>query len=321
MSVGEQSLPELEVLTEGLASVLAAGGVTGLPVTVVERREGASGSFPSELVVCRLGDRQEELKLHCKYSSQPDRHFLHGVRQGVAYEATVYRDLLRCVPLPVARFYGSYADAEGRTWLVLGHLDGAERIAKTDERNLPLAARWIGRFHALGEEIAAAGAPHAMPRYDADFYLGWMRRTQEFAAALPEHLPWLDRLAEGFSGVAERLLGAPATVIHGEFYPVNLVVANGVVYPVDWESAAVAAGEIDLVTLTEGWPDEIVKDCERAYCEARWLDGAPDGFESLVEHVRIYVAVRWLGDRSEWTVRAGGSFEELRELGERLGLL
>jgi hypothetical protein len=51
------------------------------------------------------------------------------------------------------------------------------------------------------------------------------------------------------------------------------------IYPVDWESAAVAAGEIDLAALTEGWPPGFVEQCELEYQRARWPEGPPTGFE------------------------------------------
>ena len=50
-----------------------------------------------------------------------------------------------------------------------------------------------------------------------------------------------------------QLLAAPRTMIHGEFYPGNILYEKGRICPVDWESAAIAAGELDLAALTEGW--------------------------------------------------------------------
>ena len=48
-------------------------------------------------------------------------------------------------------------------------------------------------------------------------------------------------------------------MIHGEYYPHNILFQSGVVRPVDWETAALAPGEIDLATLCEGWPPEEIR--------------------------------------------------------------
>ena len=82
-------------------------------------------------------------------------------------------------------------------------------------------------------------------------------------------------LATTFEERASELTSAPQTIIHGEYYPKNILVREGEIFPVDWESAAVAAGEIDLASLTEGWPEEDKRVCQAEYCAARWPNGAP----------------------------------------------
>jgi thiamine kinase-like enzyme len=117
-------------------------------------------------------------------------------------------------------------------------------------------------------------------------------------------------------------LAAP-TVIHGEFYPANILMQGESVCPVDWESAAVAAGEIDLATVTEDWPDEYVEECNRVYCQARWPDGAPAAFERTLLAAQLYLWFRWLGDEQEVTTCAGVEWclERIRTVAERLGLI
>jgi len=67
---------------------------------------------------------------------------------------------------------------------------------------------------------------------------------------------------------------------------------------VDWQSAAIAAGEVDLASLTHSRPRQMVQKCEREYCESRWPKGAPDDFEERLEAARVYMNLRWLGDPS-----------------------
>jgi len=112
------------------------------------------------------------------------------------------------------------------------------------------------------------------------------------------------------------------TIIHGEYYPKNVLYRDGIIYPVDWESAAIAAGEIDLACLTDRWPADTVRECERAYQQSRWPDGAPAAFAQRLAAARLYIHLRWLGDRPEWTTRQQyWRFDHLRSVGEQLGLI
>jgi hypothetical protein len=64
--------------------------------------------------------------------------------------------------------------------------------------------------------------------------------------------------------------------------------------------------------------------CDLAYGERAWDDDVwpADGARRL-DAARLYVNLRWLGDRESWTVRpsARRRFTELRRLGDRLELL
>jgi hypothetical protein len=59
----------------------------------------------------------------------------------------------------------------------------------------------------------------------------------------------------------------------------NNLSLHGRIYPVDWESTAVAIGEIDLASLVERWPVTTVGRCINAYISARWPHGESAGFE------------------------------------------
>ena len=68
----------------------------------------------------------------------------------------------------------------------------------------------------------------------------------------------------------EALLSLPKTVIHGEFYASNVLVAEGSegtrVAPVDWELAAAAPGAIDIAALVSGnWPEADREEIVAAY--------------------------------------------------------
>ena len=119
------------------------------------------------------------------------------------------------------------------------------------------------------------------------------------------------------------LLAPSPTIIHSEYYPMNILLQEGMIRPVDWESAAIAAGEIDLASLTENWPTNIVQECELDYQRARWPAGPPADFERTLGAAQFYLSFRWLGDRPAWTTHESNlwRFERLRSVGERLQLI
>lgn len=267
----------------------------------------------------------QEVELFCKYSGR-EFDSCHGHRGSVAYEAEVYRHLLVRTNVASPRFIAAGdIDGEGQTCLVLEALADVERTTEdvAPEAALVKAAGEIGAFHAAVARLCGDRWPSFLRRYDRDYYVGWIRRTSLYAGAWHERFPWLARLCERAEAMMDPLLAAKQTVIHGELYPHNILCGGGRVYLIDWQSTAVAAGEIDLATLTEKWPDEMVQQCEQAYRSARWPDGAPVAFEPTLAAARLYLVFRWLGDRPEWTMKARSEwgFEQLRKLAEHLGLI
>jgi hypothetical protein len=209
-------------------------------------------------------------------------------------------------------------------WLILEYFRKCLRVEDSpDPAVLAAAARWLGRFHRTNEALCSAASFPFLNRHNAEYYLGWADRTSLFAGELHQRFPWLPTLCRRSEEILAALLEPPATVIHGEYYPNNILFHHRMVYPVDWEATAVAVGEIDLTSLTEGWPPEFVAEAEAAYCSTRWPEGPPADFEPKLEAARLYWLFRWLGDRPERTTHQKElvRFERLGILGERLGLI
>jgi aminoglycoside/choline kinase family phosphotransferase len=120
---------------------------------------------------------------------------------------------------------------------------------------------------------------------------------------------------------APELAARASTFIHGEYYPPNVLVHGGAIRPVDWESAAIGLGEIDIAMLTEDWPSEVAAECVRAYWEARWPEGPPDDAGWALDMARLYVEFRWLGDSWRRTERESpeARIRALEELTSRIG--
>jgi hypothetical protein len=311
-------LPDRDALEHGLGVLLHQGGCR--TVELLDRHvHRESSTFPIEVVTCRI-DAGERLELLCKYSANRE-HDAHGHRGGVAYEASVYRHVLRSCGLSVPRFRGSYEDpTSGWTWLVMDYLEGAETA--DSPAGVVRAADWIGRFHAAWEGSAIRSVVMPLRIYERAYYMGWARRTVDFAGPDLAELSWLPALCDRFGEIAAVLLERPQTVIHGEYYPLNVLVDVRNVYPVDWEAAAIGPGEIDLASLTQSWPPDIVTRCERVYAAARWPEGAPVGFEEALEVARLYWLFRWLGeDRHRTAKRLNRRIGKLRNAARRWGIV
>ncbi len=265
-----------------------------------------------------------QLRLLCKYTAGCS-HQSYGHRGGIAYEAEVYRHVLQRLPVSTPTLYGTHKDATtGETWLILEYIDKTLRVK--DSRDLTVmqaAAHWLGRFHRVSQLRLSEASLSFLNKYDAEYYLGWAERTSLFAGQLHRRFPWLATLCQRFEKVLDTLLEPPKIIIHGEYYPSNILFRQGTIYPVDWESTAVAIAEIDLASLIEDWPMETARLCKAEYQAARWPEGAPADFERKLEAVQFYWHFRWLGDRPEWTLQeqALKRFARLQSLGERFGLI
>jgi hypothetical protein len=324
MQLFPAQFPDLQTLAVGLTAALRSINRTSGAVVVLDREPTIRAStFPSEVVTCRLGHERER-RLLVKYSAGQG-HNCYGHRGGVPYEAKVYRHVLRPLQLTLPAFYGSYSDpTTGEVWLVIEYLEGSVRATKTAEPAMSLAAHWIGKFHAANELQLASSPMPLLNTYDVEYYTGWTRRTSLLAGRLHRRFPWLARLCERSEDMlASVMLRSPQTVIHGEYYPGNLLFREGSIYPVDWESAAIAVGEVDLASLTDRWPGEIAQEWELEYQRTRWPGGAPVDFHRTLLAARLYLQLRWLGDRPDWTTHPDElwRFEALRSAGERLALI
>ncbi len=311
-------MPSTSALEDGL-QVLFAKSTRDDRVAVVARSSNVySSTAPSEIVQCRLSDGRV-LKLLCKYSAPHANSFGH--RRGGPYEAMIYRRILQPLSASAPALHGVRVDPTTEsTWLVLEYVDGFSRGMSRD--SMLLAAAWAAAFHVAAEALRPY--PADLIVYDRAYYRGWAARTKRFAAWAAKRWPWLHTVCARFAEHGPDLLGARPTVIHGEYYPHNVLSRHHCeIHPVDWESAALAAGEIDLASLTEGWPLSYASRCESLYRQVRWPDGAPYDFRRALAAARVYLALRWLGESPAQT-RSSLSrpyFKQLHRYGEELGWL
>lgn len=326
MPTTSSPFPDRQTLARGLNAVFNDNGSARGPLTILRREPTLyATSFPCEIVRGRFEDGSR-LALFCKYTQgNGDGVCSHGQRGGVVYEIAVYRQVLQPSRVSTPTFYGAYTDpSTSSTWLILEYLERSMAVGKVGKLAvMKQAVRWIAQFHSFYEARLSSVSIPVLTSYDAAYYRGWARRTARFAGHWHRRFPWLAALCRRLQKALAFLAARPRTVIHGEYYPHNILFQRGLVRPVDWETAAIGAGQIDLATITEGWSPEIIKQFELEYQQARWPDGPPADFQRALDLARVYVQVRWLGDEPEATTRKDmlPYFTQLRLLSERLELI
>jgi hypothetical protein len=283
---------ELE-LVRSVAHVLRCDRAS---LTILSRHENVhTSSWPSEIVECRIG-RGRAMRLLVKHGPYCARN-AHGHPVGPAYEAVVYESVLREAGLSHPYLGSRHDPGSHSSCIVLEYLDdGWWRLNRVEDPcAIVRVAAWVGAFHAG----AAGRACGPLNVYDAAYYAGWARRSLRYLPDLGDDFQWLRNVCSVFLEMGPRLAAGPPTVIHGELYPENVMVHDEAIRPVDWEWAGVAAGELDVAALTEGWSAELTEASQRAYAEARWPGGAPTGYAWRLDAARVYMHLRWLGDRTD----------------------
>ncbi|MCW2964545.1 MAG: hypothetical protein JWO17_1797 [Actinomycetia bacterium] len=278
--------------------------VLGRQVTTVERSPSPyRTSFPLEELRVELADgtRLQLVRKDLRRSAlgaiahRVKPEFLHDPGR----EIEAYR-LLAGRRLGTPAYYGA-----GRGWILLEKVPGVELAQVGELEAWRRAARWLARLHATF--AVTPPSSRLLLDHDAAYYRLWPQRA---AARAPE-VSWI---AARYEPVVERLVALPKTLIHGEFYASNILVAGERVAPVDWEMAAVGAGLVDLAALVTGWTGE-----ERAAILAAY-----SGVDDLaLAACRLHLALQWLGWSADWTPPPAQAYDwlgEVRETAERLGL-
>jgi Ser/Thr protein kinase RdoA (MazF antagonist) len=237
-------------------------------------------------------------------------HVYDGMR-----EVLVYRALLADREPDVPFLYG-VVRARGATpgsWLLLERIRGRELYQFEAIERWEEVAAWLAGFHARGQAITrfqVACRAARLLEYTPRLLRGWYSRACQFASARAEKgtRRALERLAGPYLRAVDFVLQLPRTLIHGDFYPSNVLLeekgGSAVVRPVDWELAGFGPGLFDLAALTAGdWSEPARDRIAAAYREALPTEYRTDRatFESSLQACRLIVAVQWLGWGADWT--------------------
>jgi thiamine kinase-like enzyme len=202
--------------------------------------------------------------------------------------------------------------------LFIEHLEDVQTVNRwRGAKGMRLATDWLGRFHLQSGSLVEE-APF-LPRFDLAYYAFWAERAFNFTAALHDAHPWLPTVLTMPEEVFGPLLDACPVIIHGEFYPSNVLFDGETVYPVDWECAAIGPAELDVAFLIEGWPDDVAAQCLTTYKGA--VDGRPAISKRRLAAAEAYLAVRYLGHKpglASWQ-RGPERLEILRTIADQVG--
>jgi thiamine kinase-like enzyme len=299
-------LPATNVLSAQLSKIFS-----GRSVEVIDRVPfKGSSTFPVELISCQFEDGNL-VKLFGKYLGGlgPNNH---GHRGGVEYEIKVYDQLIQKLPLNKAHFWGQcYFEEENDTLLLMEYLEGSKSLKGNPDINLYLnAAAWIARMHVFFE----GNIPAFVKRYDANYYSVWLDRMLNVPEVMAAR-SWLKDMIDYFRSHLHILTDTPQTLIHGEYYSKNILIRDGDVFPVDWESAACAPAEIDLAAIIEARKEEVATRIKECYVTTRFADKHfnEQEFETRLNMAQLYLHFRFFfPKREEWR------YDHMEALGKKL---
>jgi len=287
---------------------LAAHG-KAFEILHIERERVESGvSFAVEKLRVRARDGRRVcvvLKdLNPLHQVDAARQMRRPALESARRELWMYQRVLSPERFGTARLYGSrWEPQHGAIWLLLEDV-GEKPLSKVRDFDMWLAAaRWAARFHAAGHELTLDGATRLVP-FGRERY----RACEERLAALVELLPasrraLLREALDHYRKLQDRLVALTPCLIHGEFFGRNVMVRthepDRTIAPIDWETAGLGPGLLDLVSLTSGrWKPEARLSMTRAYFEAlQEATQAPldwDGFCSDLEGVTLFHALGWV---------------------------
>ena len=295
----------------------------GLPAPMrIYRRSGwmvQNSAASAELLECVLASGASWWVLWKREPSPaPDGD---GCPTGVAYETRVYEHILAPGGHGPPRFLGgSHNAATGEDWLFVEFLQGAVRLPGFPIDVAGSAASWLGHFHRSFERSPIMPASSFVRRYDEAWYRDRVDRALASVGAAGRESRDVDAIADSLRRDLAGLLEAPTTLIHGDFWTQNILIHGMAIRPIDWASAAIAPGEVDLATLTEGFGAADETALAERYRAARWPSKEPPGFAERYQAARAYSAVRRLSELSGWTPSADRDLARLIDAAARLRL-
>lgn len=300
-------------LEEALAhgALLSCGGAT---VRLFNRRLNPYASRSPTEIASFVGPDGQTRDVLVKYEDEAIEESEKDHRGGTRLECLVYERVLDPLNIRPEYFASGIDPTTGRTWLIVEYISDALNLGEAPQpQSLRAAARWLGKFHSAQVIKLNGQKLDFLTQYKSDYFATCVSRTIQFAGDTLRHYPWFPQACARSEDAFRILTDAPQTIVHGEYYAKNILWRDGAIFPVDWETAAIAPGEIDVASLIEGWPAGLAAEALETYCTSRGITLNDKEFQRRLVAADIYWAFRWLGYRPDWTIDPGArtSFDML----------
>jgi hypothetical protein len=292
---------------EELEAALAGAVAPERIVSLVRRPHAYQTSHPLEEIDVEL---ESGTRLELLAKDLDPRALLPGAPAGKPFateperELHAYSEILEPGQLDAPRFFGSAGSL-----LLLERVQGTVLWQIGDRQVWEAVAGRLGRLHERTSGRAGSGNGPLL-RFDAGLYRFRLERALR-------HTPEVESVAAVYEQVVQDILDLPQSLIHGECYPSNVVVAGDHGAPrvafIDWETAAIGPGLVDLAALCTGW-DDAARDAMVGAYRAERPDALSDAaFERALTGCRLHLAVQWLGWAPGWSPPSEHAYDWLAE--------
>jgi Ser/Thr protein kinase RdoA (MazF antagonist) len=235
------------------------------------------------------------------------------------------------------RLLGSGRNPDGGRWLLM-EWAGSMDLSQVGARAVwcHAAARLAG-LHVWGESRVEALSRGALVRWDDPLlHLQWARRARASLAEYFRAQGAVDPLASlwrRYRVVAARLARMPKTLVHGDFNASNILVTRfrggSRIRIIDWETAGIGPGLLDLASLVSGRVPErrraAIVAAYRANIACSRIGGLSEReFDEALTWCRLALAVQWIGWSPGWSPPRAHAYDwraEALTLAQQLGLL
>ena len=232
-------------------------------------------------------------------------------REALMYRSVLAQDFVADAP----RLLSSGRVRGGGRWLLM-EWAGRVDLSQVGSRAVWCqAATQLARMHVWGESRVESLPRESLVRWhDPHLNMWWAHRARrsqaEFCRMGGVTNDPLEPLWRRYRAVAGRLAAMPRTLVHGDFNASNLLVTGPIagkrVRIIDWETAGIGPGLLDLASLISGrLPRGHIGAIVAAYRSnlAGSALGAlsADRFDEALMWCRLALAVRWLGWSPGWS--------------------
>jgi hypothetical protein len=180
------------------------------------------------------------------------------VRQGFyRREALLYEDLFADEDLPVPEFYAAIpGDDPNDITIALEDLNDAHGLSQTDAFSVEEAdqvLRALAQVHTRFWHDPCVPdlylPPELVQRWESNVEHGWTPFLDRYGVRLDSTRDSFEWLRGKMTTMVEHRAGSPATLLHGDFHPENVLLASDPDRPVviiDWQTAGSGFGVHDL---------------------------------------------------------------------------